>query len=499
MDELSAAVAGGAVPLSIANLARLPAEVHRPSYERASLQPGIVHIGVGNFHRAHMASYLDQLFSMGLAKDWAIIGAGVTDYDSAMRARLETQDWLSTVVERDAGFESARVIGSMVDFIAPEDRTALVACMASPAIRIVSLTITEGGYFLNASGHFDPTHPAIERDAANASQPQTAFGLIIAALAERRAAKLAPFTVLCCDNVPHNGDVTRDVVVGLARLSDPGLADWIAEAVAFPNSMVDRIAPAASDAVRAYVAERFGVADAAPVPCEPFRQWVIEDRFTAGRPPFERVGVTFVDDVTPFELMKLRMLNGGHAAIAYPAGLLGITFVHEAMQHPDIAAWLDALERREIMPRVPPVPDTKLDDYLALISNRFANPTIGDTIRRLCLDGSNRQPKFIVATLRDALACNGPIAGLALESAFWCRYCEGRTEAGAVIEPNDPAWARLQATAQAAQTRPQSWLEMADIYGEAGQDPRFQKAFAEALLAIREKGVVAVLKDYAGR
>lgn len=499
MDELSAAIAGGAVPLSIANLPRLPAEVHRPSYERASLQPGIVHIGVGNFHRAHMASYLDQLFGMGLARDWAIIGAGVTDYDRAMRARLEAQDWLSTVIERDAGFESARVIASMVDFIAPEDRDTLVARMASPSIRIVSLTITEGGYFLDASGHFDPSHPAIQRDAANPGHPLTAFGLIIAALAARKAAGLPPFTVLCCDNVPHNGDVTREVVVGLARLSSPALAGWIAEAVAFPNSMVDRIAPAASEAVRAYVAGRFGIADAAPVPCEPFRQWVIEDRFTAGRPPFEQVGVTFVEDVTPFELMKLRMLNGGHAAIAYPAGLLGITFVHEAMQHQVIAAWLEALERREIMPRVPPVPDTNLDDYLALISNRFANPTIGDTIRRLCLDGSNRQPKFIVATLRDALACEGPIEGLALESAFWCRYCEGRTEAGDVIEPNDPAWSRLQAVAQASRTDPQAWLDMADIYGEAGRHPRFQKAFADALNAIRDKGVVAVLKAYSGR
>lgn len=497
MDELRSGPTGDALPLSLATLPALPASIGRPSYMRAALSAGIVHIGVGNFHRAHMASYLDELFGMGLASDWAIIGAGVTEHDAAMRARLAGQDWLSTVVERDTGVETARVIGSMIDFIAPDNRQRLIEAMAAPSTRIVSLTITEGGYFLDAGGHFDAGYPVIRRDAQNPSEPTTAFGLIIAALARRRAAGIVPFTVLCCDNVPHNGDVTRGVVAGLARLSDPDLAGWIEARVAFPNAMVDRIAPAVNDTVRAYVATRFGIRDAAPVPCEPFRQWVIEDHFSAGRPPLEKVGVTFVDDVTPFELMKLRMLNGGHAAIAYPAGLLGITFVHEAMQHPLIAAWLDALERREIIPRVPPVPNTRLDDYLTLITGRFANPTIGDTIRRLCLDGSGRQPKFIIPTIRDALAANGPIEGLALESALWCRYCVGRTETGAAIEPNDPIWPRLTAMAAAAQDDPAAWLAMDDIYGDTGRHPRFQKAFAEALTAIRDKGVEAVLKAYA--
>lgn len=497
MDELRSDATDAALPLSLATLSALRNGIGRPAYARDDLTPGIVHIGVGNFHRAHMASYLDELFGMGLAHDWAIIGAGVTEYDAAMRTRLAGQDWLSTVVERDAGIENARVIGSMVDFIAPEDRSRLIDTMAAPQTRIVSLTITEGGYFLDASGHFDATNPVIRRDAANPAEPTTAFGLIIAALARRRAAGATPFTVLCCDNVPHNGDVTRGVVAGLARLSDPALADWIEAHVAFPNAMVDRIAPAVNDAVRAYVATRFGIKDAAPMPCEPFRQWVIEDRFSAGRPPLERVGVTFVDDVTPFELMKLRMLNGGHAAIAYPAGLLGITYVHDAMRHPAIAAWLDALERREIIPRVPPVPNTRLDDYLALISGRFANPTIGDTIRRLCLDGSGRQPKFIIPTIRDALVADGPIEGLALESALWCRYCLGRTESGAAIEPNDPSWPRLTATAEAAQKDPAAWLAMDDIYGDTGRHPRFQTAFGEALTAIRDKGVEVVLREYA--
>jgi len=483
--------------LSQKTLATLPATVGRPAYDRAALTPGILHFGVGNFHRAHQAVYLDELFNRGEGHDWAIVGAGVFGGEKAGREKLAAQDWLTTVVEQDEDGRSARVTGAMVDFIEPADHAAIVRRLADPAIRIVSLTITEGGYFIDpASGHFDPTHPDIVADAENPAAPGTVFGLILAGLVLRRSKGIAPFTVMSCDNIPHNGRVTADGVVGLARLIDGDLAGWVEENVAFPNAMVDRITPATSDRERSILAEEFGVADAWPVFCEPFRQWVLEDRFTDGRPALEKVGVQFVSDVSPYETMKIRILNGGHAAIAYPAGLMDIRFVHEAMQEPLVAAFLDKVEREEIIPTVPPVPDTCLEDYYRMIVRRFANPEIGDTVRRLCLDGSNRQPKFIIPTIADRLKAGQGITGLALESALWCRYCFGITDSGAVIEPNDPNWDRMQATARKAKDDPAAWLAMEDIYGDVGRSAVFASAFSDALRALWADGTRATLTRY---
>lgn len=483
--------------LSLSNLASLPANVARPRYDRSALKAGIVHFGVGNFHRAHQAVYLDDLFGLGLGHDWALVGAGVFDGEKAGREKLKEQDWLTTVVEQDEGHMSARVTGSMIDFVTPGDAAAIIERLADPAIKIVSLTITEGGYFIDpASGVFNPTHPDILADAQNPAAPKTVFGIILAGLMRRRDDGIVPFTVMSCDNIPHNGRVTSDGVVGLARLIDEDLADWVGEHVAFPNSMVDRITPATSERERAILAKEFGVEDNWPVFCEPFRQWVLEDRFTDGRPPLEKVGVQFVPDVSPYELMKIRILNGGHAAIAYPAGLMDIHFVHEAMQEPLVRGFLDKTEHDEIIPTVPPVPDTSLEDYYQLIDKRFSNPKIGDTVRRLCLDGSNRQPKFIIPTIADRLKAGKGIAGLALESALWCRYCFGTTDSGAVIEPNDPSWDRLQATAKAAKDAPAAWLAMEDIYGDVGRAPVFAEAFAHALNALWADGARATLTRY---
>jgi mannitol 2-dehydrogenase len=487
--------------LSLAALPNLPANVGRPHYERAALTPGILHFGVGNFHRAHQAVYLDDLFNAGHGHDWALVGAGVFEGEKAGRDKLAQQDWLTTIVEQDEEKRSARVTGSMIDFVAPADASAIIARLADPAIRIVSMTITEGGYFIDpASGVFDPKHPHIAADAGNPAGPKTVFGLILAGLVRRRAAGIKPFTVMSCDNIPHNGRVTADGVIGLASLIDPDLAAWVRDHVAFPNSMVDRITPATSDRERAILADEFGVDDAWPVFCEPFRQWVLEDRFTDGRPPLEKVGVQFVPEVSPYEVMKIRILNGGHAAIAYPAGLMDIHFVHEAMEEPLVRGFLDKIEHDEIIPEVPPVPDTDLEDYYRLIDKRFANPRIGDTVRRLCLDGSNRQPKFIIPTIADRLKGGRPVQGLALESALWCRYCFGETDSGALIEPNDPNWDRMQATARAARDNPSAWLAMDDIYGDVGRSQVFAKAFAHALKTLWAHGARKTLSRYlAGR
>ena len=485
------------VQLSAANLSRLPAGVAAPAYDRASLTPGILHFGVGNFHRAHQAVYLDDLFATGRDHDWALVGAGVRPPDAALRAALAPQDWLTTVVAQEAHATDLRVTGSMIDFATPSDAGAILAWLVNPAIRIVSMTITEGGYFINpATHHFDATHPEIVADARNLAAPKTVFGLIVEGLRRRRAAGMAPFTVMSCDNLPGNGHVAEAAVAGLAEIADPELAQWIRANVAFPNSMVDRITPVTSDSERERLRTEFGVEDRWPVFCEDFRQWVIEDHFCNGRPALDQVGVTFVGDVAPYELMKIRILNGGHAAIAYPAGLLDIHFVHDAMEDAQIAAFLEAVTKREAMPAVPPPPGVDLEVYRAEVAQRFANPKVGDTIRRLCLDGSNRQPKFILPSALDRIRAGASAQGLALVSALWGRYCYGETESGKAIAPNDDNWDRLQTHARAARERPEAYLDMRDIFGELATTPAYVEAFSKALRALWRQGVRATLDDY---
>jgi len=486
-----------ATKLCARNLDRISATAHVPTYDRASLSPGILHFGVGNFHRAHQAVYLDALFETGADHDWAIIGAGVLASDERMRQLLEKQNFLSTVVEQSADKSTARVTGAMINFLPPGNNAEVIRMLADPAIRIVSLTITEGGYFIDpASGVFDPRHPMMVADGANPVNPTTVFGLIVAGLRQRQRAGIEAFTVMSCDNIPHNGQVTRNAVTGLARLSDPGLADWIEHNVAFPNGMVDRISPATSARERDLLATEFGIEDAAPVFCEDFKQWVLEDKFTAGRPALETVGVQFVPHVTPYENMKIRILNGGHATIAYAAGLMGIHYAHEALADPLVRGFLEKVEREEIIPTVPLPPDTDLAEYFARVLERFGNPKIADTVTRLCFDGSNRQPKFIIPSISDRLKAGADVEGLALVSALWCRYCFGTTDRGEAIAANDPNWDRLVSVARAARDNPAVWLSMDDIYGEVGRSAVFRERFSAALLALWSDGVEAVLTHY---
>jgi mannitol 2-dehydrogenase len=484
--------------LNLANLADLPSTIARPSYAREALRPGILHIGVGNFHRAHQAVYLDDLFNAGKDHDWALIGAGIRSGDQAMRQALESQDWLTTVVELEPGVDVARVTGSMVRFVpVGEDGRAIVDALADSSLRIVSLTVTEGGYCIDpATGAFNPEHPDIVHDAAHMDTPRGVFGVLLAALRHRRDGGLAPFTVMSCDNIPHNGQVARDAVAGLADLVDPALAAFVREQIAFPNSMVDRITPATTDRERAILAERFGIQDNWPVFCEPFRQWVLEDNFPSGRPALEHVGVTFTPHVAAFELMKLRILNGGHAAIAYPAGLLGIHFVHDAMADPLVRGFLDKLETEEIIPHVPPIPGVDLQDYYRLIASRFANSGVGDTIPRLAQDGSNRQPKFILPSTRDRLKAGGDVIGLALESALWCRYCAGTKETGEPFTLDDPNASRLTPAALAAKDDPAAFLALRDIFGDIADSSLFRSRFEAALTSLWRDGTRATLQRY---
>lgn len=474
--------------LSIAALDTIKAKAGVPAYDRSQLTAGIVHFGVGNFHRAHQAVYLDDLFNAGHDRDWAIIGAGVLPSDATMRAKLAAQDFLTTVVEQDNNRTGAHVTGAMIDYLEPGDVAGIVARLADPSIRIVSLTITEGGYFIDpASGVFNPTHPDIVADAQNPAAPKTVFGLIVAGLKARRG-NVPPFTVMSCDNIPGNGEVTHAAVSGLARLHDPAFADWIDANVAFPNGMVDRITPATGAREIGIVADDYGIEDAWPVFCEEFKQWVLEDHFPLGRPALEKVGVQFVPDVAPYEHMKIRILNGGHAAIAYPAALLDIHFVHEAMEEPLIRAFLAKLEHDEIIPVIPPVPNTDLGDYYKLIETRFSNPKIGDTIPRLAQDGSNRQPKFILPSTADRLARGEDVVGLSLVSALWCRYFAGTSDSGKTIVFNDQSADRLNKAALAAKDDPMAFLALGDIFGDVARSDLFRRRFADALKTLWEKG-----------
>ncbi len=483
--------------LSNAMLGDLPKGVRGPVYDRMAITPGIVHIGLGNFHRAHQAWYLHRLMQQGEALDWGIIGAGVRAPDEAQRQRLEAQDYLTTLIELDPAGQSAEIIGSMIGFVPVEDNNAaLIAQMADPAIRIVSLTVTEGGYYIDpVTQAFDVAHADIQHDAARPDSPRTAFGAMIAALKIRRAKGTGPFTAQSCDNLQGNGSILRQTLVSLARLSDPDLAEWINDNCAFPDSMVDCIVPATGPKELKLV-ESIGIADAAPVTHENFRQWVIEDDFCAGRPDWNKVGATFTEDVHPFEAMKIRILNGGHQLIADAGEVLSVETISDCMEHPLIGDFFRKVAKTEIADQVDAVPGMTPDAYADLVDQRFSNPEIIDTVRRVAFDGSSRQTGFILPTLRDALAKGGAVDGLILSQAIWARMCAGTREDGSTIAPNDPIWDKLTLAASLAKSDPQAWLEQRDLYGDLAENSVFQDRFNHWLSQIWSTGLEATLRAY---
>ena len=486
------------ISLSDATLHELPEAIARPTYDRASLTPGIVHVGLGNFHRAHQAWYLHRLLELGLDHDWAIIGAGVRPNDAAQREKLLGQDCLSTLIALDASGTSAEVIGAMIDYVPVEEgNAALVRRMSDPSTRIVALTVTEGGYYVDpATKGFDAAHPDVRHDAAHPDRPRTVFGAMVAALGSRRDRGIGPFTGLSCDNLQGNGAALRRTVVSLARASDPDLAEWIDANCTFPSSMVDCITPATGPKEIA-LARSLGIDDAVPVTHERFRQWVVEDDFCAGRPAWDRVGATFSDRVHDYEAMKIRILNAGHQIVANPGEILSVETISDCMARPSIRALFHKVQREEILPHVKPVPDFAPEDYLALIGRRFSNPAIVDTTRRVAFDGSSRHPGFVLPILRDGLGTGAPVEGLALVEALWARMCEGTREDGAVIEPNDPLRDTLVAAAKAARDRPRAWLEQRRLYGDLVEAPRFADAFERWLGRIWSHGCEATLRAYA--
>jgi mannitol 2-dehydrogenase len=480
-------------------LARLGAGVAVPQYDRSQVTAGIVHIGVGNFHRSHQAMYLDTLMNAGAALDWGICGIGLQASNTRMRDALAAQDGLYTLVLRHSdGTWDPRVIGSIVEYLlAADDPEAAVEKLAAPATRIVSLTITEGGYNLDAvTGAFNAADPLVAADLRPGAGPRTVFGLVTEALARRRARGIPAFSIVSCDNVPGNGHVSRRAFTAFAHLRDPELARWMTDCVRFPNGMVDRITPQTTEADRAELSARFGIEDQWPVLCEPFTQWVLEDDFADGRPPLEDAGVQLVPDVEPYELMKLRLLNASHQALCYPGYLVGYRLVHEVTADPLFARFLLDYMRDEAIPTLRPVPGVDLDHYARQLIERFSNPEVGDTVARLCSSASDRIPKFLLPVIREQLAAGQPVTRSAAVVAAWARYAEGTDENDEPHELDDALAPRLRAAARQQRARPAAFLEdNREIFGALADDPRFTRVYCAILAALLEHGVRATLAD----
>lgn len=471
-------------------------------YDRSRLRCGIVHVGVGGFHRAHQAMYLDRLLRSGQGTEWGICGVGLMPGDRRMKDVLEAQDHLYTLVVKHAdGRLEPRVIGAIVDYLfAPDDPEAVIEKMAATETRIVSLTVTEGGYNISpVTGDFDERNPDVRHDLAPNVVPRTTFGVVCAALARRRDRGLAPFTVMSCDNIQGNGDVAHRAFAAFARLKAPSLGDWVENQVCFPNSMVDRITPVTSDEDRDVVAELLGVRDEWPVVCEPFTQWVLEDRFTVGRPPLEQAGVRLVDDVTPYELMKLRLLNASHQALCYLGHLSGFRYAHEVCQDPLFVDFLLAYMDHEATPTLTPVPGVDLSAYKAELIERFANPEVRDTLSRLCAESSDRIPKWLLPVIRAQLSTGGEFVRSALVVAAWARYAEGVDEAGEPITVVDRLRDDLMAAADRQREDPDAFIANREVFGDLVDQQDFMAVYRRHLTSLHDKGARATLEGVVAR
>ena len=485
------------LPLNENNLESIQSAVLKPNYIRSNLSAGILHIGVGNFHRAHLSWYLHRLMQKDLAKDWAIIGSGITQYDVKMREGLQVQDFLTTLIELDPeGNQSCEVVGPMIGYVPVErNNQKLIIAMSDSNIRIVSLTVTEGGYFLDENGDFNLKHPDIIHDINNPDIPKTVFGVIVSALKNRKKNNIGPFTGLSCDNLMQNGNKLKQAITGIAKEQDLELSEWINQNCTFPNAMVDCIVPRTGE-IEIDIVRNLGIEDLAPVSHEDFRQWVIEDKFCKGRPPWEKVGVQFSDNVHGYEDQKIRILNGGHQIIANAAELLNIETVRDAMKNKMIVSLLEKIEKDEIIPHIKPVPGYTPLEYYELIASRFSNPSIQDTTRRVAFDGSSRHAGFLVPSIKDGIKHNISIIGLSLAEALWARMCEGTREDGSIIEPNDPHWEKLNACAKKSKENPLEWLEQLEIYGDTSKDDKFRDYFSKWLKMIYQEGVENTLNEY---
>jgi len=484
--------------LTQANLDQFAPANARLVYDRKALRHGIVHIGVGGFFRAHQAVYLDDLLGQGGSTEWGICGVCLRPSGRRMYDAMRSQDCLYTVVERTAQGDQPRIIGAMTGILfAPDDPEAVLEKMASPDCRIVTLTITEGAYYRHpGDGQFDAGHPDIVRDLADPTHPACVFGYLAEALDRRRRRGLEPFTVMTCDNMQHNGTVLRRLLLTFTQLRDPALSAWLAERGAFPNSMVDRIVPVTTDEHRTLVRERLGIDDAWPVVCEPFSQWVIEDRFCLGRPAWERTGAQLTDDVNPYEQMKLRLLNASHMCVCYLAMLLGYEFTHQPMADPRIRRIVRTSMDVEVTPLLPEVRGIDLEKYKDQVLERFSNPTIRDQLSRVGSGCSAKMTTFVVPSMLDLVQRGGPLKAGAFTVAAWFRFLAGKDDQGRELPILDDLKDMLNARALRGGADPTELLACRELFGDIlPASPRFVAEVARVLRSFYDKGAEATLEQ----
>jgi mannitol 2-dehydrogenase len=482
------------IQLNRGNLPRIVFPVAVPTYDVARVQPGIVHLGLGGFHRAHMARYTHALMERDPdALNHGIIGAGLRSADKPMQDSLVPQDGLYTLLERNGADEKVSIIGSLAGLIhAGEDTGPLLQAIDSANIRIVSLTVTENGYCLNASTkRLDPEHPMIRRDLLQPRQPATAIGVLVEAYHRRKTMGQPAFTALSCDNIQHNGAVLRGAVLDFARLRDPALADWIEANASFPSTMVDRITPLTTPADKLSLQDRYGIADNWPVVCETFTQWIIEDRFPTGRPSWQDVGAQFVADVTPYEAMKLRLLNASHLAVSALGRLAGMTYVDETMREPLLRAYMVGLMDRETGPTLDALPDVDLPAYKRTLVERFANTAIKDTVERVNTDAP---VNLLTDPIAARLAAGQSIELLALALAAWLCRMRAKDDLGQPIEVRHPMASELRERAAAGGPDPRPLLGIEPLFGSLGRDPRLITPVAAWLASLYQHGSLNTLR-----
>ena len=480
-------------------LSQLPKDVALPTYEREKLVAGIVHLGIGAFHRAHQAFYTEAVLNQ-FGGDWGIIGSSLRS--ASVRDQLVPQDCLYTLVERSGEGEKLQVIGAVTDtLVGPENPAALVATIAQPTIKIVSLTVTEKGYCHDpATGNLNEAHPDIIHDLQHLEAPVSAIGFIVAALKQRFEKNQKAFTALSCDNLPNNGEVLEKVVLQFAQKISPALADWIKANATFPSTMIDRIVPATTDDDRRDIENRLGARDEGMVVCEPFSQWVVEDKFADGRPEWEKVGVLLVKDVRVFEKIKLRLLNGAHSTMAYTGYLSGFQYISEVMEQPAFVKLVTTYMAREAGETVAAPAGFDIEAYKQQLRDRFSNKALKHRTWQIAMDGSQKLPQRLLETLREQLKGNGNIDILCLGVAAWIRYVSGVDEQGQAIEVSDPLAKELRAACDANQGNPAGMVKavvsIPKVFGtDLIDEPRFIQTTTQWLERFYSKGVLASIQE----
>ncbi len=486
------------IRLNEKNLSKIPESVAVPGYDRSVIHTGIVHVGVGNFHRAHQAVYTEQLLSQG-HHDWGICGICLLERDLKMFETLTEQDGLYTLVVKEPdGSQAVRVIGSVLEVLyAPEDPSVVISRMADPGTRIISLTITEGGYnYDSSSGEFLFSDPGVQWDLRNPDRPRTIFGYLTEAILLRKNRGLSGFTLLSCDNIQQNGEVSKKMLMSFVGKGKPELVSWIEDHVTFPNCMVDRITPVTSEKDVEELQSAHQIQDGWPVVCEPYTQWIVEDHFSQGRPAWEYAGVQFVKEVEPYEKMKIRLLNAGHSLLGFTGTLYGYLTIDETVRNPDIEALLSKFMDVEVTPVLGKIEGIDLDTYKNDLITRFSNPYISDRLSRICSESSSKIPKFLLPTIREQLETGGAIEVGALIIAAWCRYLELAWTEGLSEDLQDANRDVLIKAAMASQEEdPLAFIGLVPVFGKLAHSERFVKVYLAMIQSLRNKGIEQVIKS----